>query len=382
MSTIAKEKIDTHSVIVDTNILFDQDKSKVVSPQFDEFWEKHSAEANLELKLPEVVIGEILFQQTTAALKTLSRANKSFGQLASFTGKKYSHRVSEKRVEREIKSRFYIWAKSKKFEELPAPVDDIKWESLIDDSIWRRPPFSYDPDKMDQEKGFRDALILETVVSYCEFEFELGKKFVFITNDKLLRKSSEKRLKREVTFSAFESLDGFAAYLRLEKESFEGPFIKAVVNKAAKKFFKFQDENSLVYKVGLPGMVRERYSEDFNNPQSLIPDDFENGFYSGGRWKPVSTGTFSFDRKPQFQNIEGECTFLWLSKVHFDQVFECEADWHDHTHTFTRTFARTFTHEIIFDVHWKANISIDERFTKIELIDVELADSKLSPTSY
>jgi predicted nucleic acid-binding protein len=127
MSIIVKEKIDPHAVILDTNILFDQDKSKVVNPEFDKFWENYAAEANLQLVIPEVVIGELLFQQTTSALKTLSRANDSFDRLSTFTGNGYSHRVSESRVKKEIRSRLYAWAKTKKFYELATPVHEMDW---------------------------------------------------------------------------------------------------------------------------------------------------------------------------------------------------------------------------------------------------------------
>ncbi len=369
MSTIVKEKIEHHAVIVDTNILFDQDKSNVVNPVFDEFWNEHAEEANLGLYLPDVVIGELLFQQTSSALKTLSRANDSFDRLSSFTGKAYSHRVNEGRVKKEIRSRLYTWANSKKFIELVTPVEEINWKSMVDSAIWRKAPFSYDPKKEDQEKGFRDALILETVVDYCNSEIE--RKIVFITNDQLLRETTEERLKHDDTFSAFESLDDFEAYLRLEKESLEQSFIKSVVSKAAKKFFKYQDENSLVYKIDLTGMLNEKYSDKFKNPQVLIPDDFEEGFYSDGEWRPVSRALYSIYGKPQFQKIVGENTFIWLSKILYNLDYEGESE--------SDNSKYIFTHEIYFDVYWRTNISVNERFTKMEFINVEYVKSGFEP---
>jgi hypothetical protein len=359
MSTIVKENIEPHAVVVDTNILFDQDKSKVVNFDFDAFWEKHATEANLQLLIPEVVVGEILFQQTTSALKTLSRANESFDRLSSFTGKSYSHRVNDTRVKTEIRSRFYCWAKVKKVRELATPISEIDWKNLISNSIWRLPPFSYDPKKEDLEKGFRDSLILETLVSYCESEID--KKIVFLSNDTLLREASEVRLKSDSTFSAFESIDDFEAYLRLEKENLEQSFIRSITNKAAKRFFKYRDKTSLVYTIDLMELLNENHEDKFKNPHTLIAEDFEGGFYSRGNWKVASSGIFSVEGKPQFQSIEDENTFFWISKVRYTRRYEGEFD--------LETEVPIFTHEVDFEINWKVNISLKERFTKLEFVN-------------
>ncbi|WKD48358.1 PIN domain-containing protein [Microbulbifer spongiae] len=368
MSTIVKEKIAPRAVIVDTNILFDQDKSNVVHPDFDKFWSEHAIEANLKLMLPEVVIGEVLFQQTTSALKTLSRVNDSFGRLSKYTGKSYSHRVTESRLRREIKKRFLSWANSKNYKEISTPINEIDWSNIVHSSIWRIPPFSYDPKKESLEKGFRDALILETVVSYCENDLE--NKIVFITNDGLLREASEKRLQEDETFIAFESLVDFEANLRLEKESLEQTFIKSVVKKAAKKFFKSGDKNSLVYKLDLSGQIKNKFANKFKNPQTLMSEDSEADFDSDYDWKSVSPRYFGIDGNPQFQKIENDHTFIWLSKIRVHQEYECESGWDNEKYE--------FTHEIFFNIFWQSNISVNQRFTKMKLISIKHVESKFT----
>jgi len=374
MSEIVKENIDPHAVIVDTNILWHKDKSKVVHPEFDEFWESHAAEANLELVIPDVVIGELLVQQTNSALKRLLEANKQFDELTTFTGKKYSHRVTEDRLKGEIQSRLDSWALKKEVHRLATPIDQIKWDVLIDNSIWSRPPFSYDTKKEDQEKGFKDALILESIVSYCNSEID--KKVVFICKDKLLRETSEERLKSDKSFSAFESLGEFQAYLRLEKQNLEQSFIKSIISKASKKFFKPQNndslvKNSLVYEVELIRIILKKYEDEFNNPQPQIAGGFERADYSRASWRPSDAGCFSIVGKPQFQNVEGNKTFHWVSKIRFEQDYEGELEWEDE--------AFLFKYEMSFDVFWKVNISVGERFTKMKFLKVELIERKFTP---
>ena len=214
-------------------------------------------------------------------------------------------------------------------------------------------------------------MILEAVVSYCKNN--LSKKVVFITNDRLLREASEERLIEDQTFSAFDSLDDLEAYLRLEKESLEQSFIKSVVKKAAKKFFKYKDKSSLVYKDDLISLIKEKFGSKFENPQSLIPADFEEGFYSDGDWKAVRRGHYEIQGKPQFQKIENENTFIWLSKVRFYRTYECCSDWEDEIYS--------FVHEIFFDVYWQSNISVNERFTKMKIFEIRHTDSKFTPAN-
>jgi hypothetical protein len=64
---VRKEEVPPHIVIPDTNVLWNKDKSVAVNPEFDEFWEEFSSKSNLELIIPDVVKGELLFQQSSSS---------------------------------------------------------------------------------------------------------------------------------------------------------------------------------------------------------------------------------------------------------------------------------------------------------------------------
>lgn len=367
MSKILKKIIAPHHVLIDTNVLFDQDKSNIVNPKFDEFWDLHAADSSLHLVLPEVVIGEILFQQTNSALTTLRRANESFDRLSGVTGNKYSHRVTDSRIKKEARKRFYTWANCKKgFKELPTPINSIDWKKLVNASIWRDPPFSFDPKKTNIEKGFRDALILETIYDYCQNQPE--RKIVFISNDTTLRDATELRLRSHEKFNVFQSLEEFQGYLLLEKENLEQSFIRSVINRADVKFFNQEDSNSLVYKTNLISKIRKKFPDKFRDPRQLLTDDFGENAYIDGHWRPTGPGTFVIISKPQFQKIEGENSFFWNSRVKYEKEYAVGLEWEEND-------IIKFLHEIYFDIHWKANISINQRFTKMEIIDIGFRSS-------
>ena len=166
MSKLTKPSPLEHIVIVDTNILWYKDKSEVVSPEFDQFWDQESGSFPMKLMIPEVVVGELLFQQTSSALKALGKANEEIKRVSSVTGKTYSHQITEERVRNEVKKRMDAWIDGKGAEVRTTPVDDMNWSELITNATWRRPPFTSDQNNPKNEKGFRDALILETVLGF------------------------------------------------------------------------------------------------------------------------------------------------------------------------------------------------------------------------
>lgn len=360
MSNIVKECFGTHALILDTNILFHKNKKFVVDPKFDEFWSKYAEDANLDLFIPSVVEGELLYQQTCSALTTLQRANSSFARLTEFTGKKYGHRVTEQRIETEIKQRLKSWLKTKNAEIIDTPIKKIDWNRVINDSIWRVPPFSAITEKNKSEKGFRDYLILESVVAYCQKETQ--KKVIFITNDTLLRESTRNRLKGDTTVKIYSTLEEFESNLKLQKENFEENFVNSVIEKAADRFFKLSDKNSLIFRMKISNKLVKKYKDLFENPGELLVNSNENDFFSDSQWEVSDRGWFKVVGKPQFLHIQNEHTFYWNSLVTYQQDFK---------RAHTPNNSEIYLLDLGFMIKWKCNISIHSRFTKVELVDTK-----------
>src|SRR6266513_1489877 len=113
MPRIIRPSPPEHLVVVDTNILWTDDKSVVVHPDFDVFWQKYSSIFPMKLILPDIVRGELLFQQVTSASKALEKANLHIREVSRVTGKEYSHRVTFERIKKEIEERFDAWLEAK-----------------------------------------------------------------------------------------------------------------------------------------------------------------------------------------------------------------------------------------------------------------------------
>jgi hypothetical protein len=127
MRKILKGQPPGHLVIVDTNILWCKDKGPAVSPEFDKFWSDHEGIVSMELVIPEVVRGEILFQHTTSAIKTLIKIKESFHEISSITAKTHTHRMTEDTIKKQIEVKFNRWLKSKHARIADIPINSIDW---------------------------------------------------------------------------------------------------------------------------------------------------------------------------------------------------------------------------------------------------------------
>ncbi len=94
-----------HFVFVDTNILWHEDKSLTVHPDFDLFWHKYCKDFKLKLLIPEVVKGELWFQQTTSAIKRLEKINDEVKEIDKITNKFHKHNISENKIKTSIESK-------------------------------------------------------------------------------------------------------------------------------------------------------------------------------------------------------------------------------------------------------------------------------------
>lgn len=186
MSRIKKPSPPEHIVVVDTTILWHDDKTVVVNPEFDGFWDTYSTSFPMKLLIPDVVRGELLFQQRTSATKHLQKANQELQNVFAITKREYSHRVTHDRIAEQVEHRLDSWIEFRSGEVKAVPIGEIDWRQVIRDSIDRSPPFTSDPRHPMSEKGFRDYMILETVCSICRF-YSADVNIAFLWGDYTLR---------------------------------------------------------------------------------------------------------------------------------------------------------------------------------------------------
>jgi len=370
MATIKRKTLPRHFLVVDTNCLWHADKKHVVHPTFQEFWDAHTTKFDIRLVIPEVVKGEILFQQTTSTLRTLERVNQQFENISGSTGKNYKHRLTETRLRRDVQTRLDKWIGKVNGDVEPTPVVSIDWPALIQSAIWRKPPFTEDKET---EKGFRDSLILETVASFCLHHPDA--EIAFVCNDRLLREETTERLKSFDKLSVYENIQAFEAYLKLTLEQLTEDFVRDIQRKAKVKFFSSSNGGCLFSREDIVEAIRDKFQEKFANPTDGLGRGLNallNPSPVGSKWESISNEKV-WIYPPQFQSLENASSFHWKSNVVLVELYEQQGFGGGGLIASAMQTQRKLQ-ILSFAILWKANVGRKGRFTQMELEDIIFED--------
>lgn len=384
MARIQRTKPRKHLVVADTNILWHKDKAFVVNPDFDSFWDKHATTFGLKLVVPATVRGELLFQQTTSALKALAKATEGLQDAATVAATRYQHRVTESRVARDVERRFDRWLKRRKGQLVSVPFAKVAWHDMAEEAIWRKGPFAPDPKLPDGEEGFRDALILETVADIAGSP-PADCQIAFLCNDNLLRSVAEKRLAGVACLSCYDSVADFSSYLRLSQEKLTKAFVQAIRSRAKAKFYTKDDPTCLYTAKALIADIKQRFPEafgwhgEFDTPPltpllrtSLFASLSQNPEWTASSREAIWLGN------PEFVRLDGERDFHWSSTITFVQVFRQQPT--------TTLLAITSGAEerlriLEFAVSWHSVVKADGRFQSFALDAISESDRSFAPAT-
>lgn len=381
MAKILRQEPPPHALMPDTNILWCKDKAPPVSPDFDKWWEDNAALVSIELVIPYVVRGELLFQQVTSAVKAHDKITELCSEISSITSRPHKHRLSRDKIRGQIEAKLEKWLNGKSARVAPIPVNAIDLNALAEDAIWRKPPFEADPKNPDVEKGFRDSLILETIRDVAVRE-KRRVNLVFVSGDFLLRTSVAERLKTDPRVMCYESLQDFSSYLKLTREKLTNEFIKGILHRAAEKFYRRDDDTCIVLRDKLVDRIRVEFKSKFENPEesesSALTSLFSLSPALASSWKPTYDGLWRLSGT-EFVNLEGEREYHWKSGLTYARFFSKSSE------TPLGLLSSTTTRERVlilpFKIYWKANVKADARFHDTAVVNIALeGDAFREPT--
>jgi hypothetical protein len=374
MATIRRAKPKTHVVIVDTNALWHKDKSSAVSPDFDQAWDEVSALAPLELVIPETVREELWFQQTCSAWKRLDTVTEALSEISGIADRSHTTRIRRDDLRSQVGSKIKRWLKLRRAAIAELPVATINWKQVASDAVWRVAPFTSDPKNLEIEKGFRDALILCTVLDIAAKE-QRDVNLAFITGDNLLRRTAQQQLKADQRFSAYEDIADFVSYVKLTKEQLDNAFIKNILSRATEKFYTPEDPSSLYLRDNIAEKIRQQYADFFADPDrsDLSPFKLPTDTTLWGQWMPVDQGR-RWLSNPVFVSLEPDRIYHWKSRLTFGRGYRRRPSW-----SIVPTGPEVWNEHVLFlpfDIYWKAFVKADARFYKVSVEKIELKDNE------
>ncbi|WP_152556590.1 PIN domain-containing protein [Methylobacter tundripaludum] len=387
MNKIKRDQIHAHIVVPDTNILWDKDKKNSVSPEFGKFWVKNLKLIPLELVVPEVVLGELHFQQATSAMKLASSITSQIAELSGIAeANYYSPAIHHENIKKHVFDKLHKWVKSLKGSVAVTPIDEIEWSEMVQNSIWRKPPFTTDPKDQDNEKGFRDALILETLISVCTKNKTTPKNIVFICNDYLLRETALQRLKHNKEVLIFESLDDFDSYIQLTQEKLTDKFVKSIQNRARLKFHSTPNNNNCIfYRENLTATISKQFAADLSLPANtpglgMFPPISQPSFLSSTRSWQLSSEKWWIGAT-RFKQLIAPNEYHWVSRVIFVRLLSTAPVASGILAGVSSLAQSEQLQTFNFDVNWKANVKTNGTFYDVSVINIDKAEFLNEPPS-
>ncbi len=375
MNAIRRSEVSKRYVVVDSSIIYFDDKTKVVNPFFVNIWNETLKDIPITLIIPEVVKGEICYQQNKQALNSHKEINKNSELLSKISDHVYKCKIVPDKVTQQVIERFDKWCKSFSAEVVKTPIDNIDWEKIIYNSLWREPPFSKEGDK---EKGFRDSIILETLLDYVNSNPR--RHIVFICKDRLLRDTAEEILKDNKYVSCFAKIDEFKSNISLLKEKLTLSFVELITRKARTKFFELKSDKSFFYSANIRNLIEIKFAKELDNPKeerTRLSDLL--GSSEPKKWERKTINYMYIDN-PEFVDLEKTDEYHWKTKIEVVADFiEFKKDESALGSMIPLAIgidpAEIYIRIVEVEILWKVNISQNGAFRNMQVLNIMLLNA-------
>jgi hypothetical protein len=268
-----RKSIPELRVVFDTSALYTDSESDLLRQEVVEAIRNNSKHADLQLKwyLPAIVVDERLFQMQNKGRKFLphiQRLEKLLGHSLNINEEVINHQIRDV-VERQIKELG--------LEILALEVNSVDWQRVMKDAVYRVPPF----EAGETEKGFRDALICESVTQLVSNSPVTPNvcRIAFMTNDGLLAKAVKNRTETATNMRVLNSLEELKSLINTLVAAISEEFVARIQEKAKAYFFEPGNKDTFFYKEKIRGQIEEK----FGNKLQILP---QNATYrENGNWK-------------------------------------------------------------------------------------------------
>lgn len=220
-----KDKIG--NIYFDTNILLSLNFNIHEDPRLLTFQKSFFKTA---IYVPKIVLDEVLTNRFTDILNKLTSAEDSIQRINRYVTTPIQLSVDAKNTLKEIKDNLIANIKKANIKVYDTPHQKIDLSKLIDMSIYKMRPFS------EQGKGFKDAVILFSILEHCKQSKD--EEHIFVTNNsKDFDNGDVKGIieKEGVILTVLESIECLTSYL----SEFMNEKVKKFLDKRAKQLKEY-----------------------------------------------------------------------------------------------------------------------------------------------
>ena len=131
----------------------------------------------------------------------------------------------------------------------------VDWAGLIQRAVYRRPPFQAG----DDEKGFRDAVILETFIQLVAAgpTSRTTRRVVLVSNDGLLHAAATDRCAQHLHVHVYRTVDELKGLINTLGSSVDEAFLNTVRASAGQLFYAEDDRKTVYYKADIGARLNQ-----------------------------------------------------------------------------------------------------------------------------
>lgn len=286
-------------VFFDTNVIYTVVASDLFKSEISDFLANPINDPQLDVTwfIPEVVRAEREFQMNTRAtelLPSLNKLERVMGHQLGINGEVIRDRISST-IQRELSKH--------KVNVATLDATKVPWDSVIEAAVKRKPPFQLG----EKEKGFRDAVIIET------FAQEVNKSpksasiclLAFVSEDDLVCQAVTARTSGSSNVRVLGDLDELKNLINTLASEVSEDYVEEMRAKAAPLFWtNVEDKSTLYFTAGVGAALKEQFSKDLG----ALPDGITR----------IETKMNYVTPTPNFLKKTGQ-TLHWVTKLRVEQ---------------------------------------------------------------
>ena len=263
---------------------------------------KHS-EITVSWYCPDIVRHERQYQMQNRALELLPPINK----LEKLLG--HNLNITESIILRSVEEAIDNQLKELGIEKFGLEYSSVDWGSLVMNACYREPPFQVG----EKEKGFRDALIIETIMQLIEQAPKSRNvcRVVIVAGDKQLATAVRDRNAGIRNVHVLETVEDLKGLINTLVSKVTEKYINSIKEKVRLCFFDAEKEDGVYFKAKVRSSITEKYKVALRE----LPEDAAERTNHG--W---------FIQAPNFVKKSGQRTF-WNTRVRVEaEVFKWSED--------------------------------------------------------
>lgn len=271
MNTPKKIKL---KVIFDTSIIYSLSETHLLNIKTQDFIKKFNKLEHFELEfiLPKMVVDERKFQM----IKESKKLKASSKKLESLTNVKIT--LTDESISDFVSTNISNQIKNKSIKIAKPNLSKIEWKSIVNSSANRFAPFE-DVDK--NEKGFRDAIILETSVQIVNKLLKPSSNYriVFVSADEVLNSSFSQRTSSHKNEDIYieNSLESLEELINTFTSNIDEQVVQKLKDQFVDLFFTEGDKEGLYYSFDVRNKIRTNFKSVLTQDKDFLTTKIEEG---------------------------------------------------------------------------------------------------------